>query len=303
MRVAIVGFGVQGRKRQRFAGSEAVAVVDSIAKDASYSTIEQLPLESYDAACVCTPDDSKFEIIQYLLSHGKHVLVEKPLLLTSDERYTALETLARKNKVALYVAYNHRFEPHIVNLKRAIESGELGDIYSVSLFYGNGTARDVQNSPWRDKGLGVLPDLASHMLDMLDFAFAALPESWERVAFDHFENAATDRFVIQARKQFPRFMLEGTLLSWRNTFRCDVTGSKGSAHIDCLCKWGPSSLALRKRVLPSGKPDEIVETITSADPTWELEYRYFQKLCANPTTDLNRDRSIGKIILSLGRES
>ena len=33
------------------------------------------------------------------------------------------------------------------------------------MFYGNGTARLVRDSAWRDQGAGVLPDLGSHLLD------------------------------------------------------------------------------------------------------------------------------------------
>ena len=54
-------------------------------------------------------------------------------------------------------------------MKALLESGELGRVYRCRLFYGNGTARDVRNSPWRDKGAGVLTDLGSHLLDTVLF--------------------------------------------------------------------------------------------------------------------------------------
>ena len=54
------------------------------------------------------------------------------------------------------------------------------------------------------------------------------------------------------------FELEVSLLSWRNNFVCDIIGDKGSVHINSLCKWGPSKFIKRKRVFPSGKPDEKI---------------------------------------------
>ena len=33
---------------------------------------------------------------------------------------------------------------------------------------------------------------------------------------------------------------------WKNSFNLDVIGEKGSAHINGLCKWGPSTLEIRK---------------------------------------------------------
>ena len=54
----------------------------------------------------------------------------------------------------------------------------------------------------------------------------------------------------------PQINLEMTLCMWRNHFTCDVLAENGSAHIESLCKWGPSTFIKRKRVFPSGRPDE-----------------------------------------------
>ena len=78
-------------------------------------------------------------------------------------------------------------------------------------------------------------------------------------------------------------------MSWRNTFTFDVFGGLGSAHIHGLCKWGPSVLTVRKRILPSGKPTEECTTLEHPDPTWALEYEYFKAMCRNPQTNLEND--------------
>ena len=78
MGVVIVGLGNQGRKRQRIAGNDVTATVDPVNEDAQYRRVEDVPLESYDRALVCTPDSDKIGILRYLLTNGKHVLVEKP---------------------------------------------------------------------------------------------------------------------------------------------------------------------------------------------------------------------------------
>src|SRR3546814_9052075 len=84
MRVVIVGYGVQGRKRKAVAGGEVVAVVDPVAAEATARTLAEVPLDSFDAAIVCTPDEPKPALLQALLRAGKHVLVEKPLLAEDD---------------------------------------------------------------------------------------------------------------------------------------------------------------------------------------------------------------------------
>jgi scyllo-inositol 2-dehydrogenase (NADP+) len=291
MRVVVVGLGVQGRKRRAIAGDQVVATVDPAAPNADFKSIEQVPLTAYDAACVCVPDGAKVPILRHLLSHGKHLLVEKPLVATAAEIQELLD-LSRKNHTACYTAYNHRFEPHIARLKPILDAGKLGPLYLLRMFYGNGTARDVRNSPWRDQGPGVLTDLGSHLLDTVLFLVGAPREPGQIWSLDRFENQAPDHVLFGYRGS-PVLELEATMVSWRNTFGLDVYGELGSAHISCLCKWGPSTLTVRQRVLPSGRPTESVECLEQPDPTWKIEYEHFLALCEQGGSNLENDRWIG----------
>lgn len=286
MKAIVVGLGIQGKKRKKFAGSDFVASVDTHVAEAEYKHIKDVPLSSYDTALVCVGDDAKFELLTYLIQNKKNVLVEKPMMAPSRGALLELGQLAEKNGIVLYTAYNHRFEPHFINLKNHIDSGALGKIYLAKFFYGNGTARDVRDSVWRDQKAGVLPDLGSHLLDTVHFIFGERDYNFTPWSFNAFENRAFDHFHFGSNlsggpegKGAPLIELQATLLSWRNTFRADVFGEKGSAHIECLCKWGPSTFTTRGRVLPSGRPDEQSVTLTCADPTWEAEYNYFKDLC------------------------
>lgn len=301
MRVIVAGMGVQGKKRVAVAGDDVVATVDPVPGAARYTDVAQVPLVEYDAALLCTPDSAKPELLRYLLGHGKHVLVEKPMP-GGVAQIAELESLARSRGVACYTAYNHRFEPHIARLKQVLDAGTLGRAYVARFFYGNGTAADVRRSEWRDRGLGVLPDLGSHLLDMVLFLFGPAPleaplELW---SFDRFENRSCDHVLFGARG-IPVLQMEATLVSWRNSFHLDLFAERGSAHLDCLCKWGPSSLTIRKRVLPSGRPSEEVHTLVSHDPTWALEYEHFKELCATGGTNLANDAIIARSLDQVGR--
>jgi scyllo-inositol 2-dehydrogenase (NADP+) len=151
----------------------------------------------------------------------------------------------------------------------------------VRAFYGNGTARLVRDSEWRDQGSGVLPDLGSHLLDTMEFWLGERRTEFSLTEARRFENRAFD-FVSFMLPGFPSVHLEMTLLSWRNHFYADVFGSAGSAHILSLCKWGPSTFTLRERQLPSGRPKEESVTLVQPDPTWALEYEAFKDMCADP---------------------
>lgn len=288
MRVAVVGLGVQGHKRREVAGAEAVATVDPVHPQAQFRRIEDVPLVSYDAALVCTPDEAKIALLTYLLANGKHLLVEKPLFAESSAELAKLKQLAEKNRVTCYTAYNHRFEPHFVRMKALLDSGRLGKLYSIRMFYGNGTARLVRESAWRDQGAGVLPDLGSHLLDTALFWLGRPVTGFRIHSARRFENRAFDHVAFGADGD-PVLQFEVTLLSWRNHHYTEVFAEKGSAHISSLCKWGPSTFTVRDRKLPSGRPDEETETLEQPDPTWALEYAHFKRLCETGGNNIAND--------------
>jgi predicted dehydrogenase len=158
------------------------------------------------------------------------------------------------------------------------------------MFYGNGTARLVRDSQWRDQGDGVLPDLDSHLLDTCRFWFGNKLGDFKLTAAHNFENLAPDHIIISSESNQPRIELEMTLCMWRNHFTCDILAEKGTAHIESLCKWGPTTFSHRVRMLPSGRPPEKSRTLVQEDPTWEAEYKHFKQLVeSGMQTDLTND--------------
>lgn len=304
MRVIVIGLGVQGYKRKKFAGADFVATVDPQNPEADFRDVADVPLGDYDAALCCLPDGPKVKVLTFLLQNGKHALVEKPMWAAEDSEIEALQTLARSKNVVLYTAYNHRFEPHYVAMRDLIASGHLGEIYHCRMFYGNGTARLVRDSEWRDHGSGVLHDLGSHLLDTSRFWFGDLGDDFSINFASNFENRAPDHVVFGSNSARPKLEMEMTLLMWRNHFTCDVFAEKGTAHIRSLCKWGPTTFTVRKRILPSGRPPEESITLTEEDPTWAAEYAHFKSLVENAAeTDLSTDIWLNRLLRNLGDEA
>ena len=95
-----------------------------------------------------------------------------------------------------------------------------------------------------------------------------------------------------------------TLLMWRNHFTCDVLAENGSAHIESLCKWGPTTFTHRTRVLPSGRPPEDGVTLVQGDPTWQLEYDDFVSRCENGSgTNIETDKLIERHLRVFGDQA
>lgn len=304
MRAIVVGLGVQGHKRRHFAGDDYVASVDPVNPEADYRDVADVPLERYDTVLCCIPDEPKVDVLRYLFSNGKHVLVEKPLWAADDADIGALESLARSKGAVCYTAYNHRFEPHYVRMRDLISSGQLGAVYRCRMFYGNGTARLVRNSRWRDQGAGVLSDLGSHLLDTASFWFGPLGDDFRILSASTNENRAPDHVVVGSDSTKPKLEMEMTLLMWRNHFTCDVLAEKGSVHIASLCKWGPTTFTVRTRILPAGRPPEESVTLVEEDPTWAAEYAHFKGLVeAGVPTDLSGDLWLNRLLRRLGEDA
>jgi predicted dehydrogenase len=290
MKIVIIGLGIQGHKRLFASSKDTFIKVDPVATACDFKSIYQVPLSEYDAAIVATPDALKFEIIKYLVINKKHVLVEKPLIFTEKSQFIEIQELASKNNCYIYVAYNHRFETHFQNIKSALQNRLVGEIYYCKLFYGNGTARLVRNSQWRDTGFGVVTDLGSHLLDTIDFWFGS--DEIYNINSRHYnlENISTDLATALFTMRNINFNLEMSLCSWKNTFMCDIIGSKGSLHINGLRKWGQSIYTHRSRIIPSGTPKEVQIIESQGDPTWKLEYDFFKnKIISGESTDFSKD--------------
>jgi len=298
LRSVVIGFGIQGTKRAKVLADKCVGIVDVLSEKTKYKAIDQIDLDKYDAAYVCTPDACKIEIIRYLLSNKKHVLVEKPLLSDNNQNLKILHDLVQENNVTLYSAYNHRFEPNINKMKKLIDSKVLGKVYYCKLFYGNGTALDVKKSSWRINTSGVLTDLGSHLFDMFLYWFNDLPKDFKIISQRSFEAKTIDYASIYSEKMFPLF-IEMSYVCWKNNFTCDIFFEKGSAHLESLCKWGPSSFTVRKRKYPSGKPDEEMSTFVMSDPTWINEFLHFNKLCKTSKSNIENDIKINESLQKL----
>ncbi len=301
MRYIIIGYGNIGRKRQDVLKKRCVATVDPVAKDADYKDYKDVPTSIYDAAILSVPNAAKIGILELLLSNKKHVLVEKPLLFNDEAVARHLRSKAESNGVIWYTSYNHRFEPNIIKLKELLDNGAIGNPYFASFTYGNGTVRNVVGT-WRDSGSGVLEDLGCHLLDLAAYLLPDHKREYKLAGAGRFEAKSPDYCTFSTTNGTIHFLCS-TLL-WKNAFRIELFGSKGSLHIDGLNKWGGSRLTRRERVLPSGAPAEKSFETSGEDRSWELDIAHFESMASagEPSygSDLYLSRAINGLASSLG---
>jgi predicted dehydrogenase len=292
MKYLLVGLGNIGGKRRGVLGDRCVATVDPFNADADFRQPEECPTDRYDAAILAVPNDVKVRLMEYFLSRGKHVLVEKPLILDAATA-GQLSRAGRAGRAIWYTSYNFRFEPNVLALKRHLEAGAIGRLYRVRMFYGNGTAGNIV-ATWRDSPLGILEDMASHLIDLSGFVFGRFGADfrvWERRSyelkgFDHCLLATDDRMVT----------IECSFLSWKNRWRIEALGEEGTLEMNGLTKWGKSELTILRRRRPSGIPDERREVAHGPDPTWAADIRHFEEMAATGATSCENDLWLSRTV-------
>ena len=299
MSIALIGFGTQGKKRSKILSKQKLLhyIVDPFYSKADSKYITELNYK-IKYAFLCTPDQIKYELIIYLLRKNINVLVEKPLYFENVNSYSVISNILKKQlKAKLYVAYNHRFEPNIIRIKKYLKKNIIGKIYSVEMYYGNGTAKLWSSSNWRKKEKkGVIMDLAPHLLDIYLFLFANLSTKPFFLNLAKFENVNVDyaKFGSQNKNTITTFTT--SLIDWKNKFEINIIGNMGSLHVQNLCKWGNSNFIYRKRVLPSGKPKDLIIKEKKGDTTWKIEHEYFLKKRNKNITNFDNDMKIKKFI-------
>ena len=116
--------------------------------------------EEIDAVMIGTPPERHFSMTKACLMLGKHVLVEKPMMM-SAEQCQEVETLAGEKGVVLFVMHSFQFSNGMMKLTEAYKNGELGELKSIlELQLSN---RDRRLPVWYNElPLGLFYDEAAH---------------------------------------------------------------------------------------------------------------------------------------------
>ncbi|HXG33074.1 MAG TPA: Gfo/Idh/MocA family oxidoreductase [Bryobacteraceae bacterium] len=156
--------GVDDEEARRF--GEAIGVERTTG---DYRTI--LDDASIEAIHICTPNALHYPIAKAALERGKHVLCEKPLTITAAEAAELVELAGRNGRVNC-VNHNLRYYPVVQQIRRMIESGELGEILIVQGTYSQDWLLYDTDFNWRIESkeggpLRAMGDIGSHWMDLV----------------------------------------------------------------------------------------------------------------------------------------
>ncbi|WP_367848783.1 inositol 2-dehydrogenase [Rhodoferax sp. WC2427] len=186
IRVAVLGAGRIGQiHAANVAASpraKLIAVVDPVEAaadalaarlncEASTNAEATIARSDVDAIVIGTPSDTHAYLMLLAARAGKAVLCEKPVdndLVKVDAAIAELNQLNAK----VMMAFNRRFDPSNIELRKAMDAGQIGDVRQVII-----TSRDPGLPP-RDyvaHSGGIFRDMAIHDFDMARFLLAEEP--------------------------------------------------------------------------------------------------------------------------------
>ncbi|NIA23821.1 MAG: Gfo/Idh/MocA family oxidoreductase [Proteobacteria bacterium] len=170
-----------------------------------------------EAIFVVTPIFTHYELAKKALLSGKDVFVEKPL--TGSSKTTQdLINVAKKNSKILMVGHTFEFSPPVVETKKIIDSGELGDIYFI-------TSSRVNLGIHR-KDMSVIWDLAPHDFSMMFSWLNEAPSEILTLGRDSIFKGNLDIAFMNIK--FPSGIIANVEVSWLSPVKMRKTVIVGS---------------------------------------------------------------------------
>jgi len=231
--VGVIGCGYWGpnliRNFAEIPGADLVAVADLRPGQLNkvktnypgvHTTTDYRELFDMDiqAMVVATPPTTHHDIATDCLNHDLHVLVEKPIALTSDDARDMCSLAKIRGKI-LMVGHTFEYNSAVHELRRLMDSGDIGEVHYID------TAR--LNLGLFQNGLNVLWDLAPHDISILLYLIQENPTSVSAYGTQCVFDGIHD--VVYLTLRFPNNVLAHAHVSWLDPCkvrRVTVVGSK-----------------------------------------------------------------------------
>lgn len=192
-----------------------------------------------DAAVICTPVHTHFQLTEKLLLAGKHVLCEKPLT-SSAEQCEYLYRLAQKQGVKLLVGHVFEYNSVLQYMKGMIEQGQIGNVLYLQLTrMGLGPVR---------KDVSVVFDLAAHDVAIVISLMRQMPVAVSATGSCFLQEGVEDVAFIQL--EFPDKVIASISVSWLDPIKqrlVKIVGAKKMLVFDDV------SIREKLRIIETGK--------------------------------------------------
>jgi predicted dehydrogenase len=245
----------QLRWRLRYSTTRITSDVDEILND-----------EDVDGIVVSTPSVTHYDLVRRALEADKHVLVEKPLALRSDQADDLVQRAEERDR-CLVVGNTRLFHPAVRRLKKLLSLGRLGDLYYLHA--------DHRESPRKDEHASALWKLGSLDVPVVLHLLGDEPVEVSAAGGSYEESGIID--VVSCQLAFATGIaahIHLSLLDPRRVSCITAIGSKAAATFDD----GPRERALTLRQ----RSGDIVSPRLTDDEPSRLECEHFLNAVRSP---------------------
>jgi UDP-N-acetylglucosamine 3-dehydrogenase len=182
-----------------------------------------------DAVHIALPTTLHYKSARAALEAGKHVLLEKPMALSSREAFK-LASLAEERGLVLQVGHIFRFNAALRMARKMIQEGYVGDVFYAKLEW---TTSEIPSGE-RD----IVFDLAPHPIDVLNYLLDEWPVGVDAVGESYHRRKESLEEMAFINLEFPDRITANIYLSWiqpggkERVLR--VVGENGTLFCDAL---------------------------------------------------------------------
>ncbi|HMH23723.1 MAG TPA: Gfo/Idh/MocA family oxidoreductase [Puia sp.] len=202
-----------------------------------------------DLIVITSPNETHFPYAKKALLAGKHVVVEKPFTVTTEEA-AELIVISRKAGRVLSVYQNRRYVNHFLTIQKILAEELLGKPVGFEAHYDRYRPGPKPNA-WREEdrpGAGIFYDLGAHLLDQALCLFGPPQTITADLRLQRSHAKATDYFDCWLDYGLLKVSLTGGMLVREAGPRYIIHGTQGS-----YIKYDddPQEALLKEGILPT----------------------------------------------------
>lgn len=233
-----------------------------------------------DAVAINTPPRFHEEMVLSALSHGKHVLCEKPLAQTV-EGCRRISEEQRKTGLQVLPAHNYAFTPSIVRMAELVRQGAVGDVERMQVYFENNLRIYRSQTDFRTSSEnGLVEDVLPHILSVSTPLASRIREvkdlAWWCRQYKVCDN-------IRATLETEAGAEIDCSLSWTRLvprFKVAVEGTEGNMETDIMMS--PYTVTVEKNghreTIKERGVDWYLDLVRFKHPSFQSQYRHFARI-------------------------
>ena len=230
-----------------------------------------------DAIYIPLANEEHTEIALKAIREKKHVLIEKPMAIKSEEVSILIEE-AKKNNVEIMEGFMYAFHPQFDRIMNTIKSNILGDIsYAHSMFsFPIKPARFYRIDRSMENGGGALWDIGPYAIHTIRQCFKENPQRVKAIAKlnEHGADIATSGLIDFGNSKRATFDI-----SFECTRRSEFEAFGALGRVKCPTVWQPDDK--QAKIIINTESSGLTEEAVPAANHFILEINHFNKVISS----------------------